>query len=124
MFNPEGVKGKTAQPPHKILNFMKYGIYDVTLSVKDADTRIELYEFTEYGIKARCESIAIRKAMSAAVVHNHRVWRGGLFDKLCLSSEVGLTAKQLNFLIDRRYIKEPNDKVIDPKELKLTSWVD
>lgn len=22
MFNPEGVKGKTAQPPHKIFNFM------------------------------------------------------------------------------------------------------
>ena len=27
MFNPEGVKGKTAQPPHKIFNFMaKYSI--------------------------------------------------------------------------------------------------
>ena len=98
-------------------------IYDITLSVKDANTRIELYEFDEYCIKAQCKSIAIRKAKANLVDRIHKEWRVAMHNKLCLFSEVGLTAKQLNYLIDHGYIKEPNDKVIEVKRVEQTGWM-
>lgn len=122
-FNPEGVKGRIAQPPHKIFNFMQYGYFDVTVSVKDAVTMIELYEVKEFGIKARCENIAIRKVMQAATDFIRSQWRFKLYDKLCLGP-YKLTAKQLWGLVDAGYIKQPNDKVIEVKSVILDGRVD
>ena len=53
MFNPEGVKGKTAQPPHNFFKIMaKFPQYIVSVSIKDANTRIELRK-TEHRIIGR-----------------------------------------------------------------------
>lgn len=123
-FNPEGVKGKITQPPHKIYNFMKYGYFDVTVSVFDAVTMIELYEVKEFGIKARCECVAIRKAKQAATDFIRRQWRVQLYNECCLFGPYKLTAKQLWGLVDAGYIKQPNDKVIEEKSVILNGWVD
>lgn len=99
-------------------------IYDITLSVKDANTRIELYEFSVHQIAARCESIAFRHAKARAVDYIHRVWREELYNKLCLFSEVCLTAKQLKYLVNHGYIKHPNDKVVELKHTEVVAWID
>ncbi len=124
MFNPEGVKGRTAQPPHKIFNFMKYGFFDVTVNVMDANTRIKLYEFGEYHIKARCKSIAIRKGIKAAMDNIHSNWREAMYNECCLFGPHKLTAKQLWGLVDAGIIVEPNDKVVEVASCEMTSWVD
>lgn len=55
MFNPEGVKGKTAQPPHNFFKIMaKFPSYHVTISVLDAKTQIELRQ-THHTIVGRCD---------------------------------------------------------------------
>lgn len=101
---------------------MQYGFFSVTLSIKDATTRIELYKFTEHQIKARCESIAIRKAKVIAVDYIHRQWRSWAHDTYC--PRYGITAKQLWHMVDDGVIPIPNDKVVDVAEVEMTSWVD
>lgn len=103
---------------------MKYGFYDVTLSVSDANTGIKLYEFNEYHIKARHRSAAISKATGDLVDTIHKDWLTELYNKLCLFDGVGLTATQLKYLVSRGYIKQPKDKVLAVKQAELTSWVD
>lgn len=124
MFNPDGVKGKTAQPHHNFFKIMKYGFFTVTVSVMDANTRVKLYEFTEHQIKARCESIAKRKGTKAAMDYIHRSWRESIYTQYCVFGNHGLTAKQLWWLVDEGLIVEPNDKVVEVKSCELCSWVD
>ena len=121
-FNPEGVKGKTATPPHNFFKIMANGYFDITLSVKDANTRIELYEVGQLHIKARCESIAVRKAIKEATDNIRRAWRVELYNECCLFGPHKLTAKQLWGLVDAGYIKQPNDKVIEFKYAELVCW--
>ena len=92
-FNPEGVKGKTTQPPHKIFNFMEKQLFTITLNVKDVNTQIELPSWTWKGVSNslfRAECMAIR-AFKDLVLES---WSARVCDKYCL------TAKQLKRLVD------------------------
>lgn len=127
MFNPEGVKGRTAQPPHNFYKIMKY-FFDVTVSVMDANTRIELYEFSEPHISAhgpldRAKTSAKRKAIRAAMDSIHRDWRESIYTQYCVFGNHGLTAKQLWWLVDEGLIVEPNDKVVEVKTCECTGWM-
>lgn len=108
---------------------MKYGFFSVTVSVKDANTKIELYEFTEHQVKAlgplgRAKMVAKAKAKKAAMDFIHRSWRESTYLKYVAFGKHGLTAEQLWWLVDEGLIVEPNDKVVEVKTCELTSWID
>ena len=149
MFNPEGVKGKTAQPPHKIFNFMaKYSItrdkqlsenHTVSVAVKTFDciedaldtmyrqARRHGYEVTidntPDGSWGRAKTSAKRKAIRAAMDSIHRHWRESIYTQYCVFGNHGLTAKQLWWLVDEGLIVEPNDKVVEVKTCECTGWM-
>lgn len=99
-FNPEGVKGKTAHPPHKIYNFME-ALFEVTLNVKDVNTQIELPSWTWQGVTNspwRAERMAIRAFKGITL----EMWSIRVCDKY------GLTAKQLKRLVKDSLITPPD----------------
>ena len=110
MFNPDGVKGKTAQPHHNFFKIMQNKSFAVTFIVKDDATQIELYKLTEY-TEARCRCVAIRKATKAALDYIERQWRFEAFSKYL--PKYGITAKQLWAMVDDGLIPIPNDKVVE-----------
>lgn len=126
-FNPEGVKGKTATPPHNFFKIMKY-VFNVTVSVMDANTRIKLFEFTEYriearGPKGRATTTAKRKALRCAMDFIHRQWRVSIYNKCCIFSKQPLTAKQLWWLVNEGLITEPNNRVVEVESCECLGCV-
>lgn len=101
-FNPEGVKGKTAKPPHKIFNFMKRDIWIVAIKVKHVETQIELEPWTWMGM-ARCRFIAERVAVAT---YENKVFDGW---KRRVCNKFGLTATQLDDMIAADVVTKPND---------------
>lgn len=93
MFNPEGVKGKTAQPPHNFFKIMTNSpAFTATFSIYDAATRIELGEFkttvwnrSEY----RATLAALRRAESYTLAMSRQ----------SIAGRYGLTAKQLKSML-------------------------
>lgn len=90
MFNPEGVKGKTAQPPHKIFNFMdtQSQAFLATFSIKDAATQIEIFDFNTI-VWNRSEYRAKLDAQHRAEAYTHGLSRESI------AKRYGLTALQL-----------------------------
>lgn len=106
-FNPEGVKGLTAQPPHKIFNFMAaihQTLWTITFNVKDVNTGIELPQYTwqgPLGDKLGSER-AVRKATKALKGLALAKWGWATCDKY------RLTARQLKRLMDDGLITPPD----------------
>lgn len=78
-FNPEGVKGKAATPPHNFFKIMaKFPKYHVTISVKDANTQIELRQMQHTiigrGGSERAEWRAIEQAKDFVLEFWARDW--------------------------------------------------
>ena len=101
MFNPEGVKGKTAQPPHKIFNFMTKQIFYIDLNVKDVNTQIELPQYLWVGVS----NSALRAERLAKAAYKRMAYRRWFFRT---KGQYGLTAKQLQALIDDKLITPPD----------------
>ena len=97
MFNPEGVKGRTAQPPHNFFKIMSatFPIYTVTVCIVDANTGIELAQMSHNiigrGGSLRAESRAIEKAKDVVLQLWARQW---------WNAHYGLTAEQFEKLVD------------------------
>lgn len=107
MFNPDGVKGKIAQPHHKIFNFMAprhYDTWHITLNVKDVKTGIQLptYEWTGLVGNKGGSYRAERRAIAAFKYSVFAEWRR----KTC--DEYGLTARQLERMIEDGIVHHPD----------------
>lgn len=106
-FNPEGVKGKTATPPHNFFKIMaaNFQIHEVTVSIVDANTQIELarmsHDIIGRGGSERAEWSAIDKTKDIVLEFWARQW---------WHTHYGLTAEQFEKLAE--------DGRIDP----LGSW--
>ena len=101
MFNPEGVKGKTAQPPHNFFKIMTKQIFSIEVDVIDVKTGLTVYSYCWHGESSsiyRAKRRAAKDAKSFAL----RDW------KFRTSSRYGLTVKQLNTLIDDGLISTAN----------------
>ena len=100
-FNPEGVKGKAAQPPHKIFNFMRRQIITITLNVKDINTQIELPNHVWEG-ETNTALRAVRAAEFSAQSAAHRRW------VKWAKSKYGVTAEQLYAMFVDGLLQVPN----------------
>ena len=115
-FNPEGVKGRTAQPPHKIFNFMEKQHWTIKLKVVDLNTRIELPSWTWYGV-SNSQWRAERKAI--------RAYKGLALDRwsAMVCNKYRLTAKQLERLINDGLITPPDLFEITVAKVESEPWV-
>lgn len=118
MFNPEGVKGKTAQPPHNFYKIMTQILWTITLNVKDVNTQIELPQWTWQGVRAsKCPQVRVeRRAISA--------YKNIVLDrwKYDICNEYGLTAKQLRDMIDDHLVTPPDLVEVTVAKAKWERW--
>lgn len=116
MFNPEGVKGRTAQPPHKIFNFMQTKKFRVNANIYDVITNVKIKRLS-LTITCRNQNVAMsrgrKKAESVALK----------WVKDAAQKRYSLTAEQLDLLVEDGLLSAYNSYAIDVDCYELNpSW--
>ena len=117
-FNPEGVKGRAAQPPHNFYKIMTQILWIITLNVKDVNTQIELPQWTWQGVRAaRCPQVRVERRAKSA-------YKNIVLDrwKCDCCNNYGLTAKQLRDMIDDHLVTPPDLVEVTVAKAESEPW--